>query len=77
MRTVSIETIRAAKGWDPEAVGAIRKHFEGFILSQCQMTYTDDSGKHHSYIDEDLRYQAELAMFRALESFQFQEPSGE
>lgn len=77
MRTVSIDTIRAAKDWDPEAVETIQRHFEGFILSQCQMTYTDDSGKRHSYIDEDLRYQAELAMFRALESFQFQEPPGQ
>ena len=36
--------------------------------------YTDEYGKERSYVDDDLRYQAEIALFRAIAGFQFREP---
>lgn len=31
-------------------------------------------GRTHSFVDEDLRYQAEIALFAAIFKFQFKEP---
>ena len=38
------------------------------------LPYTDEYGKERSYVDDDLRYQAEIALFRAIAGFQFREP---
>ena len=74
MKTVPFAIIKAAKECDAEAVDYIRKHFEGYIASQCLTTFEDELGRTHSFVDEDLRYQAEIALFAALFKFQFREP---
>lgn len=74
MKRVPFPVIQAAKEFDAEAVEFVFRHFEGFIASQCLIDYTDEKGKIRSYVDDDLRYQAEIALFNAIAGFQFREP---
>ena len=74
MRRVPFSIIEAAKSYDTEAVDFIRRHFEGYIASQCLSSYTDDYGGTRSFVDEDLRYRAEAAMLSAIFSFRLKEP---
>lgn len=74
MRQVPFSIIEAAKKCDTEAVDFIRHHFEGYIASHCLMYYTDEHGNPRSYVDADLRYQAETAMLSAIFSFRFKGP---
>lgn len=73
MRRVPFSVITAAKSFDPEAVGAVFCHFENFIVSQCLSDCVDEFGT-HSIVDDDLYYQAQIALFRAIDCFQFREP---
>ena len=77
MKRVPFPVIQAAKEFDTEAVEFIFRHFEGFIASQCLTDYADEKGDRHSYVDDDLRYQAEIALFNAIAGFQFREPPDE
>lgn len=74
MKRVPFSIIQAAKASDTEAVDFIRRHFESYIASQCLTSCTDEYGNTHSFIDDDLRYQAETAMLSAIFSFRFREP---
>ena len=74
MKRVPFAIIQAAKQFDAEAVEFVLRHFEGFIASQCLTNCTDEYGERHPYVDDDLRYQAEIALFRAIAGFQFREP---
>lgn len=74
MKRIPFHIIKAAKEFDTEAVEIIFRHFEGYIASQCICYYTDEQGNTQSYVDEDLRYQAEIALFNAIATFQFMEP---
>ena len=74
MKLVPFAVIQEAKKFDTEAVEFVFGHFAGFIASKCQRYYTDEYGKERSYVDDDLRYQAEIALFRAIAGFQFREP---
>ena len=74
MKQVPFPVIQAAKKFDTEAIEFVFRHFEGFIASQCLVNYTDEYGNTRSYVDDDLRYQAEIALFNAIAGFQFKEP---
>lgn len=74
MKRVPFSIIEAAKNCDTEAVDFIRRHFEGYIASRCLCSYTDEYGATRSFVDTDLRYQAETAMLSAIFSFSFREP---
>lgn len=74
MKRVPFPVIQAAKEFDAEAVEFVFRHFEGFIASQCLINYTDEYGNTRSYVDDDLRYQAEIALLNAIVGFQFMEP---
>ena len=74
MKRVPFPIIQAAKEFDPEAVEFVLRHFEGFIASQALMDYTDEYGNTRSFVDDDLRYQAEIALFNAIAGFHFREP---
>ena len=74
MNRVPFAIIQAAKTFDAEAVEFVSRHFEGFIASQCLIDYADESGNMRSCVDDDLYYQAQLALFRAIAGFQFREP---
>ena len=74
MRRVPFSMIAAAKTFDPEAVGAVFRHFEGFIASRCLIDHTDEHGNTRSIVDDDLCYQAQIALFQAIDRFQFREP---
>lgn len=74
MRRVPFHVIQAAKEFDPEAVKLVFRHFENFIVNRCRIDYTDKYGNMRSYADADLRYQAEIALFKAIAAFRFREP---
>ena len=74
MKYLPTSVIRAAKKNDPEAADIILRHFEGYIARRCLETYEDEGGKSKSYVDEDLRYLAENAVFAAIFKFQFRDP---
>lgn len=74
MKRVPFAIIKAAKKFDAEAVEFVFRHFEGFIASQCLIDCTDEYGNTHSCVDDDLYYQAQIALFRAIAGFQFREP---
>lgn len=77
MNRIPFSIIEAAKKSDAEAIDFIRRHFEKYIASQCLINCSDEYGNTHSYVDEDLRYQAEAALLSAIFSFQFKEPPTE
>lgn len=74
MKQVPFSIIQSSKKFDPEAVEFILRHFEGYIASRSSTYYIDKCGNIHSYMDDDLRYQAEITIFKAIASFHFREP---
>lgn len=74
MKDIPFFIIKAAKENDIEAAEKIMKHFEGYIASRSLRRYDDADGKAHTYVDEDLRYFAEIALCAAIFTFQFREP---
>ena len=74
MKRVPFSIIAAAKQSDVEAVDFISRHFEGYIANRCLNSYQDQSGNTLSYVDDDLRYHAEIALLSAIFTFQFREP---
>lgn len=74
MKRVPFSIIQAAKEFDTEAVEYIFRHFEGFIARQCLINCTAEHENTYSIVDDDLCYQAQIALFRAIDRFQFREP---
>lgn len=74
MRRVPSSIILAAQNYDPEAIDFVFRHFEGYIISKCVNTYTDQYGGVHYFADDDLHYQAEHALFDAITGFKFRDP---
>ena len=74
MKLIPFSGINAAKENDPEAAEKIRKHYDSYIGSRCLQSYTDENGTRHTYVDEDLRYLAEIALYAAIFRFQFTDP---
>ena len=74
MRQVPFSIIQSSKKFDPEAVKFILRHFEGYIARQSSTNYIDKCGNIHSCMDNDLHYQAEITIFKAIASFRFREP---
>ena len=74
MKYLPYTVIEAAKKNDSEAIEIILRHFEGYIASKCKESYEDGHGNTRSFIDEDLRYLAEIALYAAILQFQFKTP---
>ncbi len=74
MKLIPFSVIKAAKENDLEAAEKIRKHYDSYIGSRCLQSYTDENGTRHTYVDEDLRYLAEIALYAAIFRFQFTDP---
>ena len=74
MKHLPVSVIRAAKQNDAEAAEIILRRFEGYIASRCLETREDGNGTVKTYVDEDLRYLAENAVYAAIFKFQFREP---
>ena len=74
MKLIPFTIIKAAKEDDIEAAEKIKNHFSGYILSRCTRHYRDSQGIERTYVDEDLRYLAETALYEAIFTFQVREP---
>ena len=74
MGRIPFQIIKAAKGYDSEAVDFIFRYFAGYIESKCTYTYTDEEGNACTAIDEELYYRAELALFAAIRGYSFDAP---
>jgi hypothetical protein len=73
MKEIPYAIIRAAKECNSDAINYIKHHFEGYIASRCLVTYEDEDGHTYTYVDDDLRYQAEASLFASIFSFRFKE----
>lgn len=74
MKKVPLSIIQAAQGGDTEALNYIFKHFEGYIVSHSLARYEGPDGEKRSYVSDDLRYQATVALSNAIFKFQLREP---
>ena len=74
MKRVPFAIIQAAKTYDSEAVDFITRHFYGYIARQASITSVDEYGNRHSFVDDDLFYEAINAVLSAIHGFQFREP---
>ena len=74
MKQVPFEVIRASKESDPGAIDCIFRHFEKYITKRCICEYVDEYGNVVSFLDEDLRNQAEVTLLEAIINFQFKQP---
>ena len=74
MNRVPFLIIQEAKKYDTEAVEFVFRHFEGYIAKRSLSIYKDEYGNTYSFVDDDLRYQAEIALFSAIAGFRFREP---
>jgi len=74
MKRVPFPIIEAAKQCDAEAVEFIRRHFAGYIVNSSLKHYSDQYGNEKSYLDDELRYYAEIGMLSAIFTFDFIDP---
>lgn len=74
MKRIPFPIIQEAKNFDTEAVEFIFHHFKGYIAKQSLSRYKDEYGSTYSFVDDDLRYQAEIALFSAIAGFRFRDP---
>lgn len=74
MKTIPFETIKTAKENNIEEVQSIVNFFEGYISRRALRSYTDDNGVERQFVDEDLRYLGEIALYAAIFQFQFKDP---
>ena len=74
MNRVPFPIIQEAKKYDIEAIEFVFRHFEGYIANRSLSIHRDEYGNTCSFVDDDLRYQAEIALFSAIAGFRFREP---
>lgn len=74
MKKVPLSIIQAAQSGDTEALNYIFKHFEGYIVSHSLARYEGPDGEKRSYVSDDLRYLAIVALSNAIFKFQLREP---
>lgn len=74
MKRVPFPMIQAAQSGDAEALNYIFKHFESYIASRGLVYSEDDNGRRSSYVSDDLRYLATVALSNAIFKFQLREP---
>lgn len=69
---VPFSTITAASAGNEEALRAVVKHYERYIIRLCTKYYVDKHGEEYSYIDEELRQKLEIALIVATMKFEIQ-----
>ncbi len=74
MKYIPFPIIEAAKKFDPEAVEFVLRHFEGYMIQRSLNISMDEFGNTRATVDDDLYYQARLAVLSAISTFQFKEP---
>ena len=74
MRKIPFGVIYAAKQNNNEAISYIMEYFEGYIAKRCMVSFEDDGGGFYTFVDDDLRYQAEISLFASIFAFSFKEP---
>ena len=74
MKTIPFETIKTAKENNIEAVQSIVNFFEGYISRRALRSNTGDNSVERQFVDEDLRYLGEIALYAAIFQFQFKDP---
>lgn len=59
---LSFPVISVAAIGDAEAMCAILKHYEGYIVKLCTRTLKDDAGNSYSYVDEEMRNRLQVRL---------------
>lgn len=62
-------TILAATQGDPDAVGAVLRHYRGYIARLSMRRLYDEHGNVYRYVDETMRHRLELKLIAGLLSF--------
>ena len=70
-RLLSLNIIEAAADGDPEALRAVVKHYEGYILALSVVRLYADDGTPYMFIDETLRRELELRLITKAVGFRF------
>ncbi|MCI8474997.1 MAG: helix-turn-helix domain-containing protein [Oscillospiraceae bacterium] len=74
---VPLSIIQSAQLGNSEAVKYIFEHFEGYIASHSLVWSEEADGVATSFVDEDLRYLAEVALSKAIFKFRVRDvPEG-
>jgi hypothetical protein len=68
---LSYDTIIMASYGDPDAVQAVLKHYERYILALSVIRLYDEDGTPCMYIDETLRRELELRLVTKVVGFRF------
>ena len=68
-RLLPFPVIAAAVHGDVEAVNAVLKHYEGYIMALSSKHLYDDYGQRYLCIDEDLRRKLETKLIAKVLSF--------
>lgn len=74
MKKVPLSIIQAAQVGDTEALSYVFNHFKGYIASHSLVPYEDPDGEKRSYVSDDLRYLANVALSNAIFKFWLREP---
>jgi hypothetical protein len=64
-----LSVITAATGGDTEAVRAVLKHYEGYILALSVKRLRDEDGNIYLFVDEELRRELETRLITKVLTF--------
>lgn len=68
-RLLPFPVIVAASGGDIDAINAILKHYEGYILVLSARRLYDEYGNVHMFIDDELRRELETKLIAKILTF--------
>jgi len=60
--TLAVPVILAAAGGNTDALCAVIKHYQGYIIALSTKQLYDENGKTYLFVDEDLRQELEMRL---------------
>ncbi len=68
-RLLPYATIRAASEGDPDAMGAVLQHYEGYIARLSTRRLFDENGNTYLCVDETMRRRLEIKLIAGILAF--------
>ena len=66
---IPFPVIAAASNGDVDAINAVLKHYEGYIVSLSIRQVYDEAGKEYTIVDDDLRRRLETKLITKILEF--------
>lgn len=66
---ITFPVIAAASNGDVDAINAVLKHYEGYIVSLSIRQVYDEAGKEYTIVDDDLRRRLETKLITKILEF--------